>query len=78
MPFKSLKIILAKTQISSAFSGVFNPAWQMLKRKVLQMQFFFKEVYGLHLLQSLNGDQRENKEEQEVIESDLAPGPSHP
>lgn len=39
---------------------------------------FFKEVYGLHLLQSLNGDQRENKEEQEVIESDLAPGPSHP
>lgn len=50
----------------------------MLKRKVLQMQFFFKEVYGLHLLQSLNGDRRENKEEQEVIESDLAPGPSHP
>ena len=42
------------------------------------MQFFFKEVYGLHLLQSLNGDRRENKEEQEVIESDLAPGPSHP
>ena len=50
----------------------------MLKRQVLQMQFFFKEVYGLHLLQSLNGDQRQNKEEQEVIESNLAPGPSHP
>lgn len=37
-----------------------------------------KEGYGLHLLKSLNGDQRENKEEQEVIESDLAPRPSHP
>ena len=52
----------------------------MLKRKVLQMQFFFffKVGYGLHLLKSLNGDQRENKEEQEIIESDLAPRPSHP
>ena len=40
--------------------------------------FFFKVGYGLHLLKSLNGDQRENKEEQEIIESDLAPRPSHP
>lgn len=39
---------------------------------------FFKEGYSLHLLKSLNGGQRENKEEQEVVESNLAPRPSHP
>ena len=77
MPSKSLRIILAKTKYQLHFME-FSILHDRCSRAKFCRCGLFTEGSGFLLLKSLNGDQRENEEEQEAIERDLAPRPSHP
>lgn len=72
---RSLGVSLDKTKFHLHFTEFLALHNRCSRRKFCTCNLF-TEGSGLLLLKSLNGDQRENEEEQEATERDLGPRPS--